>query len=223
MKMNCTDINQHIDGYLDRELSSLQAQAFDQHVSRCSECTEKVEAERQLRSVLQGMPVPPPSADFKKRVFARVREEYPREPQHHYAMPFATGFASVAVFGLTLWLMGGMQATDPVLEPAQLVTVAVNQSQSVRLVFDADSAIERAELSVDLPDNVRLAGYPGRNKLSWETSLQKGQNVLELPVQVTNEGRGELRTQLSYHNKVKSYQFVVDTQGKNPNKDTQNF
>lgn len=221
--MNCTDINQHIDGFLDQELSVLQTQAFEQHVSHCGECTEKVDAERQLRSVLHGIPVPPPSADFRKRVFARVREEYPSEPQHHYALPFATGFASVAVFGLTLWLMGGMQATSPVNEPAQVITVAMNGPQSVRLIFDAETDIQQAELSVDLPENVSLAGYPGRNRLSWQTSLHKGQNVLELPVQATNEGRGELHTQLSYHNKVKTYHFVVDAQGNGSIKDTQNF
>lgn len=185
--MNCTDINQHLDSFLDQELSSLQAQAFEQHVSRCSECADKVDAERHLRSVLQGMPVPPPSDDFQKRVFARVREEYPREAQHHFAMPLATGFASVAVFGLTLWVIGGMQSSDPVPEQAQVVTVAMNQSQSVRLMFDAESDIQQAELSVDLPENVQLVGYPGRNQLTWQTRLHKGQNVLELPVQATRD------------------------------------
>jgi hypothetical protein len=223
MKMNCTDINEHIDGFLDQELSTLQSQAFEQHVSRCGECADKVETEKQLRSLLQGLPVPPPSADFKKRVFARVREEYPREPQHHFVMPLATGFASVAVFGLTLWVMSGIQDTNTVPQQAQaeakVITVAMNGAQPVRLIFDAETDIPQAELSVDLPENVALAGYPGRHQLSWKTRLHKGQNVLELPVQVTGEGRGELRTQLSYHDKVKTYQFVLDAR----NPDTKNF
>jgi anti-sigma factor (TIGR02949 family) len=223
MKMNCTDINQNIDAFLDQELSALQAQAFEQHVSRCSECGDKVEAEKQLRSMLLNIPVPAPSADFKKRVFARVREEYPRQPRHHYAMPFATGFASAAVFGLALWLMSGLQEPTPGTEQAQVITMAMNQSQSVRLVFDADTDIQEAELSVELPENITLVGYPGRNRLSWHTGLQKGQNVLELPVLVTNEGRGELRTQLSYHNKVKTYHFVVDAKGASNSPNTKKF
>lgn len=221
--MNCTDIEQHMDGFLDQELSALQTQAFEQHVSRCNACADRVSAERHLRSMLQDLPVPPSSPDFKKRVFARVREEYPKETRHHpYAMPFATGFASVAIFGLSLWIYSGMQSTTDHKEYAQVVTVAMNQTQSLRLVFEAETAIEQAELTVDLPDNVRLVGYSGQNRLAWQTRLEKGQNVLELPVEVTGEGRGELLTQLSYHNRLKTYQFVVDTQGQ-PGKDTKNF
>ena len=63
--MNCTDIDQHIDGFLDGELSSLQAQAFDQHASSCAECIRKLDAEKQLRAMLHNIPVPPPSSDFK--------------------------------------------------------------------------------------------------------------------------------------------------------------
>ena len=52
MKMNCTDINSHIDGFLDRALSLLKTQAFEQHVSGCAECSSKVDAEKMLRSLL---------------------------------------------------------------------------------------------------------------------------------------------------------------------------
>ena len=67
--------------------------------------------------------------------------------------------------------------------------------------------------------SVNNAGYPGRHQLSWKTRLHKGQNVLELPVQALDEGRGELRTQLTYKDKVKTYQFVLDAKGP----DTKNF
>jgi len=221
--VNCTNIDQHIDGFLDRGLSSLRAQAFEQHVSRCGKCAQKVDAEKQLRSLLHSIPVPPTSSDFKKRVFTRVRQEYARERQSHYMMQFAAGITSVAVFGLSLWLLSGLQTTNPIDEQAQVITMAMNESKPVRLMFDADTQIQQAELSVELPDNVRLAGYPGRNRLSWQTSLQKGQNVLELPVEATNEGRGELRTQLSYNNKIKTFQFIVVAQGEGPSRNAQNF
>ena len=149
---------------------------------------------------------------FKKRVFLKVRQEYANESQNHYGMTFAAGFASIAVFTLALWFMAGIRSTDPVIDHPQVIPVAMNQSQSIRIVFNADAAIQQAELSVYLPDNVRLVGYPGRDKISWQTSLLKGQNILTLPVMTTTEGRGELRTQLTYHNKVKTYHFVVEAE-----------
>lgn len=221
--MNCTDIHNHIADYLDQELSSLHSQAFEQHVSQCNACANLLLTERQLRTMLQDMPVPQSSADFRQRVFERVRAEYPPEPPMHLGMKLSAGFASFAMFGLALWLVSGMQAHDLPSEPSQVVAVAVDQSQSVRLVFDAQTDIQQAELSVDLPENVTLVGYPGRHSLSWQTSLQKGQNVLELPVQATRQGRGELRTQLSYNNKIRTYQFVVDAQASHSGNDTQSF
>jgi hypothetical protein len=173
--------------------------------------------------LLYGIPVTLPSSDFKKRVFARVRHDYRHEYQSHYPMQFAAGVASVAVFGLSLWLLSGIQTSNPIDEKAPVITMSMNQSQPVRLMFDAETDIQQAELSVELPDNVRLAGYPGRKKLSWQTRLHKGQNVLELPVEATSEGRGGLRTQLSYNNKIKTFQFVVQAQGEVLGRDTQSF
>ena len=221
--MNCTDIDQHIDGFLEGDLPSLRKQAFERHVSRCDACATKVNAERQLRAMLQAMPVPEPSADFRKRVFARVREEHSSEPQNHFQMKMAAGFASVTAFSLTLWFMSGLHVTGPVNQPERVVAVAANESQSLRIMFEADNDIKQAELNVDLPDNVQLVGYPARKTLSWKTDLHKGQNILALPVQATSKGRGELRTRLSYHDKVKTYNFVVDANGANSTNDTQNF
>jgi anti-sigma factor (TIGR02949 family) len=221
--MNCTDIDQHINGFLDGRLSTLREQAFAQHISRCTACEKKVDAERQLRSMLRAIPVQSPSNHFRQRVLTRVRQEYVPKRQNHFQMKMAAGFASVAVFSLTLWFMSGMQATGPDNKPDRVVALASNESQSLRIMFEADTDIKQAELSIDLPDNVLLVGYPARKSLSWKTDLQKGENVLALPVQVSNEGRGELRTRLIYHNKVKSYSFVIDAQGKALANKTHNF
>ena len=223
MKMNCTDIDSHIDGFLDRALSKLETRAFEQHVSGCAECSSRVDAEKMLRSKLHSLPVPPPSPDFRNRVLARVRHEYANESQNHYGMTFAAGFASIAVFALALWFMAGIQPADPVTDNLQVIPVAINQSQSVRLIFHADSEIRQAELSIHLPDNVRLVGYPGRDRLTWQTSLHKGQNILTLPVMTSTEGRGELHTRLTYNNRVKTHHFIVDAKDTNSSGETHRF
>lgn len=208
--MNCADIDKDIDGFFDNQLSPLRIQAFEQHVSRCADCDTKLEHERELRSLLSSLPVPQPSTGFKARLFSEVRSHYPEERQHHTGFRLASGLASIAVFSLSLWFFYGAQEVDPRNQYPQIVTVATNTEQPVRLMFDANEEIDQAQLSVDLPDNVRLAGYPGRNHLTWNTSLHKGQNVLALPVVASESGKAELRTQIIYKDKVKSFNFILD-------------
>ena len=92
-----------------------------------------------------------------------------------------------------------------------MIAVAMNQTQPVKLMFDSRSEIKHAKLTVDLPDNVTLEGYPGRRELSWPTNLNKGKNVLALPIEAVRAGQGELRVELDYNQKVKTFRVVLKT------------
>jgi len=91
------------------------------------------------------------------------------------------------------------------------VSVALNQQQTVRLMFEAQSDIQQVSLSIDLPNNMQLAGYPGRKQLSWQTSLKKGSNVLALPVMAVDPGEGELVARLNYGDKSKTVRVLLKT------------
>ena len=95
-----------------------------------------------------------------------------------------------------------------------MINVAMNDSRTVRLLFEAPGDIDQVTLSIGLPNNVELAGYPGRNELTWQTSLKKGQNVLALPIMAVETGKGELIARLSYGDKLKTYRLVLKTTDK---------
>jgi hypothetical protein len=78
-------------------------------------------------------------------------------------------------------------------------------------MFDSFEDIQQVNLSIDLPENMDLNGYPGHKTLSWQTSLQKGQNVLALPIMAVSHGQGELLARLSYGEKVKIFRLVLKT------------
>ena len=205
--MNCTDINTHIDDYLDAQLSQQDQLAFEQHVSKCADCRQDVELAKSILTDLKNLSIPQPSANFEQRVFAEVS----RQHKDHHRFTFATGFATAAVASLAIWFASTVMVPDALIEQPLMISVAMNQTQTVRLLFDSQIDIEQAKLSIDLPDNMQLDGYPGHRALSWQINLIKGQNILALPVMAIQHGRGELVAQVSYGDKVKTYRLVLMT------------
>jgi len=205
--MNCTNININIDEWLDGQLSQHDRSAFEQHVSVCADCAVKLENAKALMSGLQNISVPQPSANFEKRVFAEVRRQHKED--HRYK--FATGFATAITASLAIWFASSVLMPNTLIENPQMISVAMNGTQTVRLMFDSQKDIQEVKLSVGLPDNMELDGYPGRRELAWQTSLKKGENVLALPIMAIEQGQGELVAKLSYGDKVKTFRVVLKT------------
>ena len=205
--MNCTDINNHIDDWLDGQLSEHDRLAFDQHVMGCADCASKLENARSLLTGLRNISVPQPSANFEKRVFAEVR----RQHKESHGFKFAAGFATAATASLAIWFASSVMLPNAIIEQPRMISVAMNESQTVRLMFESQNDIEQVQLSVGLPNNMELDGYPGQKELAWQTSLKKGENILALPIMAVGQGQGELVAELSYGDKVKTFRVVLKT------------
>ena len=209
--MKCAEINIHIDRFLDKQSNSEELLAFEDHASHCTECAKKLKTAKSLASGLRNQPLPPHTAKFKQRAFAEVRRQYKDAKQRNHAYSFATGFATAAVASLAIWFSYSLYVPDTYIDQPQMIAVAMNQAQTVSLIFDSHADIQQAKLRIDLPDNMELDGYPGRRELTWQTSLKKGQNILDLPIMATRDGQGELIAQLKYDGTVKILRVVLKT------------
>ena len=211
MKMKCNDINNRLDEYLDNALNEQEQWAFEQHIANCTACADQVQQTVSLLDGLKQLPVEAPYEDFHHRVFAEVRRHYVEKPANHPRFNFAAGFATAAIAGLAIWLVSSLYLPETAVPQPQMISIAMNQTQTVSLVFDAPSDLQQVELSIDLPHNMELEGYPGHRGLSWQTSLHKGQNVLALPLLAIQPGQGHLLAQLSYGDKVKTFSVALKT------------
>ena len=93
-------------------------------------------------------------------------------------------------------------AKQPVKQP--VLSIALHTQKKVKLAFASSQALTGAKITIRLPDNVALVGYPGRRQLSWETNLKKGDNLLSLPVVATQVASGELIADIEYKGQVKT-------------------
>jgi len=207
--MKCKDIN--IDSYLDRELQFSEQQDHEQHFESCRDCATKLENAESLLMGLKSLTVPESSKDFEHRVLTEVRRQHEKPRQRDYHFSFASGFSTAVIASLAIWFVSTIYEPVRQVEQLPVVSVLLNQAQTVRLMFDSHKDIEQVKLSIVLPENMQLDGYPGRNTLAWQTSLHKGQNVLALPIVALAHGQGELLARLSYGEQEKVFRLVLKT------------
>ncbi len=209
--MKCTDIQKYLDDYLDDAMSLGEQKAVESHIEKCASCQHALQAQSTVRQALRSLPVDDASPEFEANVFAAVRSHYGTRSSKHSANRFVTGFATAMVASLALWFASTVSTPQFDVQTPQVVNLAMNQARTVKLMFDAPTDLAEVTLTVELPDNIELEGYTGQKQLVWQTSLNKGQNILALPVIAIGNGQGELVAKLSYGDKIQRFRIVLKT------------
>lgn len=205
--MNCKDIYIHIDDFLSGELDRQETTLFEQHLATCKTCQDQIGQRQVMLDMLGNLPYEEPDEDFSQRAFDKVK----RLHQPHSKRHFAAGFATALAASLVIWFVSTVFIPVANMHQPQEVTLTLNTTTDVRLMFDANEDLENVRLSLNLPANMQLKGFPGQHQISWETRLKKGPNVLRLPIDVTNAGDGELIARLHYGDKMKTFKLLLKT------------
>jgi len=206
--MTCVRINEQIDDYLDRDLPSGVLEELDGHIEACADCAAALAAERQLRQALRTDPVLGPSTGF----FGRALDEAARKGGQERRRRRVWGAGGALAAGLAVWLVAGLFLRAPDLEQTSgipNVTMAVNQTRVVNLVFSTSSDMPDAKLTVLLPPGLELEGFEGREEIRWSTSLKRGKNVLPLKVIAHDARGGELFARLDHQDRHKTFKVRV--------------
>jgi len=92
-----------------------------------------------------------------------------------------------------------------------VMSIVLHQKQDIKLAFFSAEPLTGAKITIHLPENVALVGYPGRRELSWTTNLKKGDNLLRLPIIATQIARGDLVANIEYENKMKTLTLSLES------------
>ena len=200
--MNCTDLKENFDDYVDGALNAAVASRLQQHLASCDACQQLVNREQELRRVLgeyAESSVSIPGADFFDRALITAARSAARQ-QHKRS--WMTGFGSAVAAGLAIWIVSGVLFKAPEgvsVDPAMpAITMAVEEARTVNLVFSSATELDDATLTVLLPDGVELAGFEGQREITWMTSLRKGKNFLPLRLIATVPTEGVLLATLKH-------------------------
>lgn len=222
--MKCTEFKNLLDDYCDNELSDELKARCDSHLSSCLVCTDLLKAQNQLVAGLKAMPVIGSSEGFTDRVI-RVAMETSQASQNqgheHHRRGFMVGFGSAAVAALALWFVvgiypqhsGSLPGSESGMNTKLAETtsereipefsIALNQQHDIKLAFYSADELKGAQITLQMPENVAVVGFPGQKELAWKTNLARGNNMLRLPVIATGVDGGQLVAKIEYMGKVR--------------------
>ncbi|MEQ5816939.1 zf-HC2 domain-containing protein [Marinobacter sp. NFXS11] len=227
--MSCNEIRVDLPAYINNELSALARDRVQGHIAVCPACSEWLASERALNRALQEQfSVPEPSPDFHSRVLSSARgEAKPESGWSHGALGGAIAAALALGIGLG-FLFQPDRVTDsgrPVVVSSENATenlasgIAEPVEKTVRLAFRSGEALENVTLTLELPPNVELASWPGHRELSWQVSLNAGENVLSLPLKLLFPGAGELVARLDTGDRQKTFRAPIPEYPQRPVED----
>ncbi|WP_303290365.1 anti-sigma factor [Marinobacter sp. SS5-14b] len=209
--MSCSQIRSQLSDLVRNQLASGEAQQVRAHLEHCQSCARQAEIEAVLKDELTSRyAVPAASADFESRVLAAASGSGQGRKVH-----LAWGGAVAAALVLGLMLGRGMPDPEPQLAsepaPAELSDGPMPEpvDRTVRLAFTAGEPLDDVTLTLALPPHVELSGLPGQHRVSWQVSLEQGDNVLALPLKILFPGAGELIAELDANGRQKVFRAVV--------------
>ena len=205
--MNCDQFANTLHDWLDGQMDGAQAAAMAAHACRCRGCALAASDERIIREALRGLPVPALRPEFKREAVraARVAGRTLRRRMLEHDVRIAALAASSAVAVLVFAALrtplpnNAAQGFDTVsADKVEVYAVTAGEVQSLRLRIQSPRDFDGVRFSVELPDDVSLAGQPGVRAMTWEGSLRKGSNVLELPLLAQAGAAGRVATRVAW-------------------------
>jgi len=209
MMMNCKISLNLVDDYLGGYLDGATQKALEEHLEQCASCQAQFAQDRALRQRLQAQLVGQPKAGFADRVLARTVEHHRKQTRHNWSF-IGGAVAASLVIAVTSFVLR-LAAPQP---DVARQTLALNQVTRVALALDSREELKGATITLQLPDNVELKGFPGQHMISWKTDIDRGTNLLALPVMGVARKNGLLVARLDYGNKSREYKVELNV--KNP-------
>lgn len=150
-----------------------------------------------LRQALKGMPVPEPRPGFVDRALANATTA-----RHESAASRLSGLRYLATRWET-WIgaaLGGAVAATLTLilmrpfEPAApgVITLALHETRDIEVLIDSERSLDDATIRIVATGSVMLDGFDDERHIDWRTSLERGSNLLSLPVVARSAGKGQL-------------------------------
>lgn len=209
--MDCSTVAGLLDERIDERLSASCAAALDMHLSGCDECADAYAALCALRSE-RSRAVPAPRPGLLAQAVRTARRSAPaRPPRSSFWLGTAVGGAVAAGIAAAVMIAGPLGApAPPATSAAGELTLTMNETREVNIAIDSPEAVADARIRVVLSGAAALAGRQGETEVSWSTPLDRGVNLLTLPVALEGRGGGHVLVEVRYGSRSKTFAVYVD-------------
>lgn len=152
-----------------------------------------------LRQALKRLPAPEPRPGFVDRALANATRQPAARTQER-----SMGLAHL-VSRWETWIgaaLGGAVAAvltvillRPVEQPSPApmgISLALNETRAIDVLIDSERELEDATIRIVATGSVVLDGFDNEHEIGWHAHLERGSNVLSLPVVARSTGNGQL-------------------------------
>ena len=159
-----------------------------------------------LRDVLKRMPAPQPRPGFADDVIARAvaAKAFGAGPQRRRNLLLRRETWFGAAVGAALAIVATvllMSPSVPTIESG--VTLALDEARTIDVVIDSERTLEDATIRIAANGSIELDGFDDSRQVQWQTRLDRGRNVLSLPIVARMAGAAELVATIEHDGRVR--------------------
>lgn len=180
-----------------------------------------------LRQALRQMPTSETRAGFVERALARAAAQQRETPPSLAARvrQFVSRWetwagaalgAAVAAAAVTFILLRSVDST--VSERPQLA-LTLHEARNVDVLIDSERELQGATIRVAATGSIALDGFADERHIDWQANLERGSNLLSLPVVARAAGKGRLVAVIEHDGRTQRVAIdlaVIDPQAKPP-------
>jgi hypothetical protein len=205
--MNCTQITDRLDEFLDGLLNKEETAQFQQHMQGCADCRAQKEQIIALQEDLKLLPVSRPDPAFFERALKQASKPQRFGLRAGLAQKIVGAALAASVF---VWVAANvMPAANQAETQLAGVTMTLHETRTVQISLNAERDLQGARVSIRLPDGVEMKGFPGRRIVSWNADLQQGMNILPLPLVAVALSEGRVIARLEHDSKSKELEVLI--------------
>jgi hypothetical protein len=152
-----------------------------------------------LRQALRRMPTPEPRVGFVERALARAAAQ---ERATAALLPArlsrfvsrwetwaGAALGAAAAAAMTFILLRPVDSTQPA-QPQLALTL--HETRNVDVLIDSERVLKGATIRIAATGSIALDGFDDEQHIDWQADLERGSNLLSLPVVARTAGSGEL-------------------------------
>jgi hypothetical protein len=153
-----------------------------------------------LRQALRRMPTPEPRADFVERALAQAAIQQ-REVQAVSLPGRLRGFATRWETWAGAALGGAVAAAltfillrpgDTTVDQQPRLALTLHESRNIDVLIDSERELKDATIRIVASGSIVLEGLDDEHHVDWQADLERGSNLLSLPVVARATGNGRL-------------------------------
>lgn len=201
--MKCETASVLLQEFIDGTLADPDAQLVSDHQKECSACRKRYQDALLVMKALKDIRVPPASAGFADRVIGNATKS--ESPPTRRIFPYvAAGIAASFIF--LFFLASAIINPDLNNQDVTLVSIG-DEVKTIKLAIESAHTVDSIKMTIDVSEGLEISGYPDQKNISWNARLEKGTNIIALPISAIAREDGEITTRVHLNGKEKVFKI----------------